>query len=170
MQRHSFALEHLEGRALLSAAELLDATLPGDVGEVQPVAIVATAAANPLAGAFNVAGTYTHPLGNPDTGSSYVFNGTGKTTALGNFTFKGQIHPPGFIISARASGAFTLTNSKGTMRLSVKGPQQTAGVLPPFVSFTITRGTGSYANATGKGKITIAASGSTQKFVFKFNQ
>jgi hypothetical protein len=169
MHRRSFALEHLEGRALLSAVELMDATPLMESGGVQGVS-VAAASTHPLGGAFNVAGTYTHPLGNPDTGSSYVFNGAGKTAALGNFTLKGRIHPPGFIISARASGAFTLTNSKGTMRLSVKGPQQTAGVLPPFVSFTIIRGTGSYANAAGKGKITIAASGSTQKFVFKFNQ
>jgi hypothetical protein len=108
-------------------------------------------------------------LGNPDTGSPYVFNGTGKTSALGSFTFKGQIRPPGFIASARATGVFTLTNSKGTMRLSVKGPQQSAGVLPSFVSFTIIRGTGDYASSTGKGKIVIAASGTTSKFVFKFN-
>ena len=171
MQRHPFALEQLEGRALFSVITPDDVVTVAPTSTMQPVVLAAAATnSTPLVGAFNVAGKYSHPLGNPDTGSAYNFTGTGKTALLGSFTMTGQIHPPGFIQSARATGTFTLTNSKGTIRLSVKGPQQGAGVIPPFVSYTILRGTGSYANSSGKGIITIAASDTTRKFVFKFNQ
>jgi len=170
MQRQPFVLEQLEGRALFSVVTPDDVVPVIATSTVQPIILAAASSATPLVGAFNVAGKYTHPLGNPDTGSPYLFTGTGKTSLLGTFTLTGQIRPPGFIQSARASGTFTLTNSKGTIRMSVKGPQQGAGVIPPFVSYTILRGTGAYANSTGKGTITIAASDTTRKFVFKFNQ
>ena len=172
MGPQSFAFEQLEGRSLFSVV------LPFDSAGATPMASLfatpyAKKISNPLAGAFNVSGTFTHPIGpigNPDGGSHYHFKGSGHTTALGNFTLAGDVTTPGFIASGRASGQLVITTSHGTITVTVKGPPQSPGSLPPSLNFSIKSGTGKYAGKTGKGKITISASGTTHKFLFRFNQ
>jgi hypothetical protein len=168
MESHSFALEQLEGRALFCAVAPIDAA-PMTVTSAQFATPQATIAIpKPFPNAFNVAGTFTHPFGNPDAGSTYLFTGTGKTNVLGAFTLTGKVQGPGLIANARASGKLTITTPKGTIHLSVTGPLQSPGSLPPSVSFSIYRGTGAFVNSKGKGKITLSVSGTTHKFLFRF--
>src|SRR5438045_6080818 len=121
MHVHSFSLEQLEGRALLSAATLLDSE---PVETLAPVIVQAASTHNYLAGAFNVAGHYEHPIspGNPDTGSHYEFNGTGRKAGLGKFRLSGELTTPGFINSARSRGQFVIHNGHGSITFSVVGP------------------------------------------------
>jgi hypothetical protein len=168
MRPHSFALEQLEDRALFSvaaSAELVPlraATAP---------AVAATAkATTPLTGAFNIAGTYTHPIGNPDTGSRYLFKGAGNKKSLGgNFTMTGHVAAPGFVQNGRSSGYLTIITAHGKLVLRVQGPPQNPGVLPPSLFFRVSSGTGSYAHSAGRGHITLSASDATHKFLFRFN-
>jgi hypothetical protein len=167
MGQNFFALEQLEGRALFSVLTSM---------EMQPVDRVAAAAVTagtntPLAGTFNVAGTYEHPImpGNPDGGSHYDFSGRGRKASLGKFHLTGEVVAPGFIAQARSRGQLVISNGHGTITMSVVGPLQGPGVLPPSLNYRIRSGTGAYANATGRGKIILSASGATQKFLMRFN-
>ena len=169
MQVHSFALEHLEDRALFSVVAPMDMAPVTDTTDMVATAQV-LAASHPLAGAFNAAGTYTVPFHNPDVGPKYVFAGHGTKASLGKFTLGGFITLPGFINNARASGRLTLKSSRGTITLAVHGPPQAPGSLPPSLSYSILKGTGAYANSTGKGQMLVSASDTTHKFVFRFNQ
>jgi hypothetical protein len=174
METYSFALENLEGRALFSVFA------PTGMAPMAPDSPVIAAAPitipHPLTGAFNVRGTYTHPIspggpggGNPDSGGQYDFIGNGKKATLGKFKLTGHVTTPGFIANAKASGRLVLTSARGTITLSLHGPPQTPGTLPPSFSYKIVKGTGIYTNSTGKGHIAVSASDSTHKFLFRFN-
>lgn len=167
MGQNSFALEQLEGRALFSVLAPMDMEPSGRL----LVASVAAGTHTPLAGTFNVAGTYEHPImpGNPDGGSHYEFTGKGTKASLGKFHLSGEIVAPGFIQSARSRGQLVISNGHGTITMSVVGPLQGPGVLPPSLNYRIRSGTGAYANSSGRGKIILAASATTQKFLFRFN-
>ncbi len=169
MDLHSFGLEQLEGRALFCAVAGAD---PAPV--TAATALIASpqltaAVKNLFPAAFNVAGKYTHPFGNPDAGSQYILNGSGKTATLGKFTLTGHVQTPGLIANGKASGRLILTTTHGVITLSLHGPPQTPGSLPPSLSFFFVKGTGSYAHGAGKGTIAVAASATTQKFVFRFH-
>jgi len=167
MARNSFGLEQLEDRALFSVFAPMETEALSD-----GVAIFAAAATHtPLAGQFNVAGTYEHPImpGNPDAGSHYNFTGRGRKASLGRFHFNGEITTPGFINNARSRGEFVISNGHGTITFSVVGPPQSAGVLPGSLNYRIRSATGSYAGSSGKGRILLSASGTTQKFLMRFN-
>jgi hypothetical protein len=184
MKRQSFELEQLEGRALFSVISLIDGVTITDSPsatdfvptlDMEPTFATTTvgstsgAAATvptPFPNALNIAGKFSHPLGNPDTGSRYNFRGSGKTKTLGDFTLKGYVQPPGLIANGHASGIFILTGAHGTIRLSVTGPAQ-SGALPSSLSFRIVRGSGAYLNSSGKGTIALAASSTTHKFLFR---
>ena len=169
MNVNSFSLEQLEGRALLSA---ITSVVDGPSGIVGAPIILAAATHNYLAGPFNVAGHYEHPIspGNPDAGSHYDFNGTGRKAGLGKFHLSGEITTPGFINSARSRGQFVIQNGHGTITFSVVGPLQGPGVLPGSLNYRVRSGTGDYANSSGKGRLILSASSNTQKFLFRFNQ
>ena len=169
MELHSFALEHLEGRSLFSVVAPMEMAPVTATSAVLAAAQAATAS-HPLAGPFNVSGTYTQPFHNPDVGPKYIFDGHGTKASLGRFTLGGFITLPGFINNARAKGRLTLTSSRGTITLAVHGPPQPPGSLPPSLSFSILKGSGAYADSTGKGHIAVSASDTTHKFVFRFNQ
>lgn len=169
MELHSFALEHLEERTLFCAVAPLDTVSMAATAGLHATSQVTVASLSPLAGAFNIAGTFSHPFGNPDAGSQYDFIGTGRTTSLGKFNMTGHLQTPGLIANGKASGRIVLTNSHGTLTLSVKGPPQTPGSLPPSLTFSIFKGTGAYASSSGKGRIVVSASGTTHKFLFRFN-
>jgi hypothetical protein len=166
--RNSFGLEQLEGRALFSVFAPLDM---GAVREPVMVLDAVSAPIHPLAGPFNVAGTYEHPImpGNPDAGSHYNFTGRGRKASLGKFHFTGALTTPGFINNARSRGQFVISNGHGTITFSVVGPEQGPGALPESMNYRIRSSTGSYTGATGKGRILLSASGSTQKFLMRFN-
>jgi hypothetical protein len=191
-----FGLEGLENRKLLSAsvaADLLSSSLDTGVptachaaltsvsatirpfvsGATKARRVAAVAPTTPLVGAFNVAGTYSHPIGpgfNPDAGNSYSFTGSGRKRSLGSFTMAGDLLGIGFIQSGRFRGYVTLTSSQGTIDLRLLGPEQAPGPLPETLSFKIVGGSGAYALANGKGAIAVSASDTTQRFVFRFNQ
>jgi hypothetical protein len=171
MERHSFALEHLEDRALFSAVAPLDAAPMTAAKALVPTHYSPAAVLSPFPLAFNVGGTFTHPIGpigNPDTGSQYQFTGTGKTTTLGGFVLTGQVQSPGFVASGRTRGELVIRNSHGTITLHVVGPLQSPGSLPSSFSFSIVKGTGAFVHSSGNGKILLATSGTTHKFLFRF--
>jgi hypothetical protein len=110
-------------------------------------------------------GTYTTPLGNPDA-RSYVFTGTGTAGAMGAVSLDGSITPPGFIRSAPASGQLTLTNANGSVTIDVMGKTQNGGSpLPQKLSYVISAGDGAFANAGGKGTISVALDTTANTFV-----
>jgi hypothetical protein len=170
MGHHAFTLDHLEDRALFSVAapHALGPISASPVAITAPLLEPAATTTTPLTGTFNVAGKYTQPLANPDTGTHYIFNGTGNKKNLGNFTLTGDVQGPGLIANGHANGYLTITTSKGKIILKVQGPPQTPG-FPPSLFFRIVNGTGSYAHAAGKGHIAISASSHTHKFLFQFN-
>jgi hypothetical protein len=174
MEIQSFALEQLEERALFSVVAPLSMA---PVAQSTAATHQAAAATNhsPLTGAFNVSGTYSHPIspggpgGNPDVGTPYEFTGRGKKVPLGRFKLTGALHTPGFINNAKSHGQFVITTSRGTITIDVHGPPQTPGVLPPSLAYRIVKGTGAYVNSVGKGKMIVSASDTTHKFLFRFN-
>jgi hypothetical protein len=164
MNYHSFALENLESRALLSAAAPLGASPMMNMSALYAAART-TSTHSPFTAPFNVPGTFTKALGNPDAGSQDQFIGAGKTKSLGKFTLTGHIQTPGFVAHGKAAGQLVLTTAKGTITLSVSGPAA-SGSLPTMLNFTITKGTGAYAKSTGKGSVSVSASNTTHKFLF----
>jgi hypothetical protein len=170
MGPHSFALESLEGRTLFSV--VLPHATPKSVATAVIEALHAKVKRpHPLAGTFNAVGTFihdVHPGGNPDVGSPYKFTGGGKTKAMGAFSLTGWVQTPGFIASGTARGRFVLKNSRGSVVLTLVGPPQQPGVLPSTITFKILKGHGIYRHSKGTGQILISASGTTQKFVFRF--
>ena len=171
MQHHSFALENLEGRTLYSVVATPHASVMETTTAVHATVQTKAGVVTPFPTAFNVAGTFEHPIGpigNPDSGPKYTFKGTGKTKTLGVFTLKGTIQLPGFIAVARATGTLIITTAKGTITLSLLGPKQAPGSLPKTFGYTIVKGTGSYVHSKGKGSILASASGTTHKFLFRF--
>src|SRR5262249_45498341 len=63
---------------------------------------------------------------------------------------------PGFITNGRTAGTLTLTTSKGSLTLVVKGPSQPGfSSLPPTLTYHISQGTGAYSGDTGSGTIGV---------------
>ena len=168
MEIRSFVLENLEGRTLLSGVAPMDAAPDAATSEVLATAQVRSAS-HPLSGAFNAAGTFTKPFHNPDVGPQYDFTGHGRKASLGRFTLTGHVQTPGFVNNGRSSGKLVLTSSRGTITLVLHGPPQAPGQLPPSFTYSIRKGTGAYVNSTGKGRMAVSASETTNKFVFRFN-
>src|SRR5436190_13932881 len=131
---------------------------------------------HPLAGPFNVAGTYTHPIspggpggGNPDTGSQYEFTGKGIKTSLGGrFTMTGHLSGPGFIANGRFRGRMTIKTAHGAITLAVHSDPTPPGPLPSSLAYSIIKGTGRFANSSGKGRMAVSASDTTHKFVVRY--
>jgi len=110
-------------------------------------------------------GNYTTPLGNPDA-RSYVFTGTGTAGALGTATLDGTVTPPGFILSAPASGQLTLTAPTGTVTLDLTGkPQPGGSPVPQKMKYVMSDSTDSFANSTAKGSVSIALDSTANTFV-----
>ncbi len=135
-----------------------------DIGDAGGTAVVAPKPhATSVKGTLT--GTYTTPLGNPDA-RSYVFTGTGTAGSLGTVNVSGIITPPGFIRTAPATGELTMTGATGTATLSLTGHTQPGGsALPQNMKFVISSGTGLFANAGGKGSVSIALDTTANTFV-----
>jgi hypothetical protein len=89
----------------------------------------------------------------PDTGEHQTLTGSGSVTPLGTVQATADLHSPGFISNGRTTGTLVLSNARGTVQISLKGPSQSGFSGPPstFV-YAITGGTGAYAFATGHGR------------------
>ena len=99
------------------------------------------------------------PIAIPDVGTTYTFTGTGSVTPLGSDTLTGSLTTPGFILNGLEKGSLTLTNSKGTVTISLSGPAVSpiAAATPTFkLTYAITGGTGAYKNLRGIGTATLA--------------
>jgi len=96
MERHSFTLEHLEDRALFCVVAPMDAAPVAASTALHASALVRAASHNPLSGAFNIAGTYRQPLGNPDVGPQYDFYRFGPKAAFGQIQDDGACADSGF--------------------------------------------------------------------------
>ena len=140
---------------------------------IQSVATIHSTAVVSLPLTGKITGTYTiPPLLNPEAGQTYIFNGSGTAGALGAVTATGSVHLPGFIASGKATGTLTLSNSLGSVTLTLTGPPQAGfGAFPSTLSFVITSATGAYANDsdTGTIKVTLQPSASASgPNTFKF--
>lgn len=139
-----------------------------DITEIGQGAATATVAVKPhkVSVKGTLTGTYTLPLGNPDA-RSFQFTGNGTVKTLGAVAIDGTITPPGFIKSAPATGDLTLTAPNGSVTLELTGHPQIGGSpVPQKMTYTISGGTGDFANSGGKGSVAIALDDTASTFVF----
>jgi hypothetical protein len=103
-------------------------------------------------------GVYQVILGAPDVGKDYLFQAgrVGSTHGLGTAGLDGSIHTPGFVVQGKAMGQLVAHTRRGDLYLQLVGPT-TSGFsgLPARLSFTITGGTGKFANASGSGVVDV---------------
>jgi hypothetical protein len=109
-------------------------------------------------------------------GAGYVFNGTGSAGAMGPVQATGFVTLPSPVAATpvgAAVGNITLTTigasplPGGSVTLHVVGPSQTSSdPFPTTLRYTITGGTGAFANASGSGIINVSLDPTTMKFTF----
>jgi hypothetical protein len=92
-----------------------------------------------------------------DAGASVqLFNAQGNFAALGRVTFSGWVQGVGMMKTGQASGDLTLHNSKGTLTVTLQGPQQAGfSPLPETFHYQITGGTGAYQNLSDQGTLKL---------------
>lgn len=153
--RNPFNVEALEPRAFFSVTAALShmATAPAKASVIVKLPF-------PIPASFGLSGTatgtYIRANGIPDTGATYQFTGSGKVSPLGADTVTGSLHTPGFILNGVDTGTLTLSNTKGSVTVSVSGPAVSPLATPvPLLNltYTITGGTGSYKNLKGTGPV-----------------
>jgi hypothetical protein len=122
-----------------------------------PAAIVATASPSHETDLNSTAtGTYNAHIANPDTGKIYNFSGSGHVTPLGHVGLTGNVHTLGFIARGNAGGPLFLSNSRGTLTLTLTGPVQNGlAPIPDHFSFNITNASGRFRGATGSGVVVL---------------
>ncbi len=109
----------------------------------------------PLSG--QISGTWISPGATPDTGATQNLNGAGKISPLGDVQATGTLTAPGFVQNGRASGQFTISDSKGSVTIHLVGASLQPGFssMPTKFYFSIVGGTGAYARAWGGGQATL---------------
>jgi len=144
----SLQVESLETLTLLSGMS--------DLVQLHSAAMVSTAAKAVVIHGPTT-GTFQTSQSNPDTGKDYHVATQGKTN-LGQTFVTGDLFTPGFIRQGRTTGTLKLVTASGTLTLAVKGPLQDGfSPLPSNLGYTITGGTGAYANHhKGSGTIDVA--------------
>jgi hypothetical protein len=123
------------------------------------IAVSAVAAETPFKGTFNGAetGTIVFPI------RSITREGTGNATHLGKYTshLTAQIN----VVTRHSTGVATFTAANGdTLTATLDGqatPTTTPGVLSVVETYTITGGTGRFADATGTFTLEIIATQAT---------
>jgi hypothetical protein len=89
-------------------------------------------------------------------GRAQNLRGGGQVSPLGNAELTGQLHLPGAVSQGQVTGTITLTSPNGNVTLSLVGPMQSGSSPPPStMQYTITGGTGAYANASGSGTVSF---------------
>jgi hypothetical protein len=92
----------------------------------------------------------------PDVGSNYSLRGSGRLN-LGAVTVSGVLKGTGFIARGTCSGNLLLTGRTGTLSLALRSPAAVAGFTTcSAYDWQITRSTGSFADTTGHGSLTVA--------------
>jgi hypothetical protein len=101
-------------------------------------------------------GTYHVHIANPDTGKIYKFSGSGNITPLGHVGLTGNVQTLGFIAQGNASGQLFLSNSRGTLTLTLTGPVQNGlAPIPDHFAYSITNASGRFLGATGSGVVAL---------------
>jgi hypothetical protein len=144
----------------LEAMTLLSPIAPGPASAPSSPSIIAATASPSSQVALNLKfrGVYRVILENPDVGKDYRFQAgrAGSTHGLDTRGLSGTIHTPGNVLQGQASGQLVVHTRRGDFNLQVVGPT-TGGFssLPARLSFTITGGTGKFANASGSGVVHV---------------
>ncbi len=104
-------------------------------------------------------GTYTvdevHAL-IADAGIKYNLQGTATLAQIGETTFTGSATSLGFAPKGNATGQLILTNAKGSLSLTLKGPEQPGGAaLPKKFEYTVTSATGDFSTLMPKGQFIL---------------
>jgi hypothetical protein len=143
-------VEELEGRTLMSGTPVP----PPVLGP----ALTATAAAHTvvhLGGTFSGRYATSNPI--PDAGTTYRLTATGSVGTLGTMSVTGVVNTPGFVVSGRATGFLTLSNSHGSVTLRLVGPVEKGfGPLPEHFTFTVDHGTRAYEHCHMSGTINLS--------------
>ncbi|MDR3635852.1 MAG: hypothetical protein P4L84_18765 [Isosphaeraceae bacterium] len=146
-RRTRLTLEPLEGRVVPSS------TVPS--APATTTALVQGAGYLFLNGSAQ--GHVHHAPTNPDAGSTITFRGHGQVTPLGAVKVSGSLQGTGFIRSGTAGGTVQLSNSHGSVTLSLEGPSQ--GGFTPAPSgtyqFHVVSGTGAFAKDLGDGTVDV---------------
>lgn len=115
-------------------------------------------------------GTFTHPITPGDITiaelTTYQFHGTANLAKMGKVTVTGTIHSVGFVVSGKATGTLTFTNSKGSVTIQLTGPQQGGfSPLPGTFSYKVVSHTGTaYKSLTDHGTLTLTVPSTTSGF------
>jgi hypothetical protein len=157
--------ECLEDRALLSSVahpHLAHASRVASVALNHPVT-----ATQPLHG--TVAGDYATLPSTGATGSNLSLSGAGNVGTLGNVQITATIHTSVSRATSVPMGTLLISDSQGTLQLTLKGKGGRQSLAPSPVSgnsmqfiYTIVNGTGVYRKFHGSGKVALSlTSGST---------
>ncbi len=93
----------------------------------------------------------------PDAGKRYDVSGQGLVASLGLVQFTGTLQTTGSINSSQAMGTLTLTNARGSVTLSLVGPQQQSfSPLPDQFQFTIADATWAFTSLKGDSGTVLA--------------
>jgi hypothetical protein len=178
-------LELLESKTVMSVsvapgagAAALSVDTPAAAKPARPVEQTAS-----LTGSAD--GDYTSTLSKHSMGIKYHLSASGTITPIGSAVINGRFHTPGST-GGQDSGSVTIVGSRGTLKLKLTpenwsfsaraddsvnpggpirglstvnpgGPMIPKGSPPVyFFTFTITRGTGQYAQDRGTGSVEIA--------------
>jgi len=108
----------------------------------------------PLRG--RIVGGFLQVAAGADRGKHYDLAGIGSLTGLGEVMLTGELRSTGFVQSGHATGALTLRNSHGMVRLNLQGPTQRAfAPLPRRFHFTVAGGSGSYSHLHEAGILNV---------------
>lgn len=142
-------VEELDGRILLSGVTHSPQVLGPSLSSQASAAPVVQ-----LNG--SIFGQYTTGQTVPDTGTNYNLFATGKVGTLGKIAVSGSLTTPGYVITGRAGGTVTLSNTKGSITLRLVGPVENGfGALPQHFLFTVDHGTGAYSHFQTSGTIDL---------------
>ena len=111
----------------------------------------------------NLHGTYTSH-NRPDIGTTYDLFGRGHVTHLGRTSVTGNLHSVGFIMHGHATGQLFLSDARGTLTLTLTGPQQEGFAnLPDRFDYTITNGSGAFLHVKDSGTVVLVRDPATPK-------
>jgi len=91
-----------------------------------------------------------------DVGTLYEIEGQALLSGLPSMAFTGTLNSLGFVLKGHATGEMTLTGPQGSLKLALKGPEQTGfAALPSVFEATVTEATGSFTTQIDKAKLVL---------------